>query len=119
MKLLTHIANLDELTRLKALFASKGVLIHVANENTARNFGTISAIADYTLFVVLEEQYTDAELLLENENHSVLNTVDIEAYEELVEQHKPAILSHMLQYALIGGIAILVVIYTIVWLLYR
>ena len=119
MKLLTQVSDLNELGRLKTLFETRGVLIHVANENTARNLGAISAVTTYALFVVLDEQYSDARMLLADENHVVENTVDIEAYAEHVEQNKSNVLSHMLKYAVIGGIVILSVIYTIVWLLYR
>ena len=119
MKLLTQISNLDELSSLKALFARNGVLIHVANENTARNFGMLPLLGNYAVFIVLEEQYSDAKMLLADENHIVANKVDIAAYEEHVEQNKSNVLNHMLKSAVIGGIVILAAIYTIVWLLYR
>ena len=119
MKLLTQASNLDELNRLKTLFALNGVLIHVANENTARNFGMLPIIGNYTLFVVLEEQYSDAKMLLVDENHVVVNTVDIDAYEKHVEQNKPDVLKHMLKVTVIAGVLIFSTFVAVVWLLDR
>jgi hypothetical protein len=119
MKLLTQAFNLEELSRLKNLFAQHGVLIHVANENTARNFSMMPWIGNYALFVVLEKQYSDAKMLLADKNHVVTSKVVLDAYEQHVEQNKAYVLGYILKYAVVGGIMLLSTMYAVVWLFYR
>lgn len=96
MILLTEVSSIEEYYRLKLLFANKGVLIHTANEDTARNFGVFHPVGKYAVFVLLEEQLEDAKQLLVNEDHCVANSVDIDAYQAHKKEHQNEISSRVL-----------------------
>jgi len=71
------ILYMSELQRLKLLFESNRILIHVGNENTARNYGMYHPSGSYALFTVFDGQYQDAKLLLNDERHLVKKPVDL------------------------------------------
>ena len=75
--------------RLRILFESKGIAIHIANEDSARNFGFILPPRKYEVFVVFEEQLEDALALLEDETHEVNNPIDLEDYQAYISEHQP------------------------------
>ncbi len=89
MKLLTEVADINELTRLRILFDSKGIAIHVANEDSARNLGFILPVRKYALFVVFDDQMQDALALLDDETHEVKKTVDLNEYYSYISKHQP------------------------------
>ena len=80
MKLLFKTSDQDEIEHVKMLFDSKGIPVFVGNEGTARNLGGMSPVGKYQLWVALNEHYEDAVALLENEDHEVLNPVDVQDY---------------------------------------
>lgn len=87
MKLLTELHDLAEQQRIKLLMESNGILIHIANEDTARNLGFLHPAGKYAIHVVYDEQYEDAVKLMNNENHVVKKPVDIEEYKKALQSN--------------------------------
>ena len=100
MILLTEISEIEEYFRIKSLFEMKGILIHTANEDTARNFGVFHPVGKYAIHVLFEQQLEDARALLLDENHVVETAVDPSLYYEHIEasnyQTKATILKALL-----------------------
>jgi len=88
MILLTEVANIEEFHRLRLLFESNGILIYSGNQESARNFGIFHPVGKYAIHVMLEEQFDDAQKLLFDDSHVVLNKVDINEYQQYFEQNK-------------------------------
>lgn len=86
MRLLTQIVDPNELIQIRILFESKGIPIFISNEDSARNFGLIYPARKYGIFVVYEDQYSDAAKLLKDETHVVSNPVDMDEYRTHLQQ---------------------------------
>jgi len=117
MKLLTEVTDLSELNRLRLLFEMSGVLIYVGNEDSARNFGFLHPVGKYAIHVVYDEQYQDALMLLQDENHIVENPIDVEAYKAHIEKNTSASVSQLMRKILLSGILFVMFAFAIVWLL--
>ena len=72
---------------MRLLFESKGVVMHIGNENTAGNYLSYHPAGKNALFVVYEAQYLDAESLLNDPNHVVKNPLDVAEYRSLLSQN--------------------------------
>ena len=110
MQLLTEVADLNELNHLRFLFESKGILIYIANEDSARNFSFFHPSGRYAIHVVFDEQFADAQKLLEDENHEVQHPVDVEAYQKHIEESEPAIRSILIKKALFLAVLLVLII---------
>ena len=85
MRLLTEVAEIEEYYRLRTLMEGKGIALHVANEDTARNFGVFHPVGKYAIHVLFEEQLEDARALLLNENHQVKNAMDVANFQQYID----------------------------------
>ena len=117
MKLLTEVYEISELNRLRLLFETSGVVIHVGNEDSARTFGFLHPVGKYAIYVVYDEQYKDALMLMENENHVVENPLDMDVYKKHLEENKAAALSLLLKKTIFTGVIIVLFVVGILWLL--
>ena len=117
MKLLTEVFDISELNRLRLLLETSGILIHVGNEDSARNFGFLHPVGKYAIHVVYDEQYSDALKLMENEDHVVENPVDVGAYKKHLEENNAAALSGLLKKIIFAGIIVAILVVGLVWLM--
>jgi hypothetical protein len=85
MKLLLQSIDKSEIDQVRILLDSKGIPTFIGNENTARNIGFITPARSYQLWLFVDEQERDAELLIENEEHQVSSPVDVEEYYQHIE----------------------------------
>lgn len=81
MILLTELDQIEEYYRIKSLFEMKGILLFTGNEDSARNFGFFHPVGKYAIHILYHEQLADAQALLENENHDVVNPMNVEQYQ--------------------------------------
>src|SRR5712664_2072688 len=87
MRLLVESRDSGELDRLKAKLDKKGIPVFISAEHS---FGKgIQAVPG--LWVCLNEQFNDAEAVLNNENHEVEAPVNVEEFYRLLkrEQREP------------------------------
>jgi hypothetical protein len=75
MRFLGNFHDPDERTRVRNLLESHGIPVF-------RQGGLSFGLSRHALFVCLNEQYSDALALLENESHEVRNPVNIEQFEK-------------------------------------
>lgn len=85
MKLLTEVMDLNELTRIRILFESNGIPVFIGNEDAARNMGFILVARKYDVYVLYDEQFHDAQRLLEDESHVVENQVNMDEHRRNME----------------------------------
>ena len=110
MILLTEVAEVEEYYRIKSLFEMKGIPIHTANEDTARNFGVFHPVGKYAIHVLFEEQFDDARALLLNENHEVETAIDLSGYQDHVEAHNYQTKATMLKVLLIPLFVLIMIV---------
>ncbi len=115
MKLLTETADINELNRIRILFESNGIPIHIVNEDSGRNFGLIMPARKYAILVVHEEQFSDAALLLEDDSHVVKNQIDMDAYRNNIEQLKPKAGKQMFKVIMLTGVTLLMILIGLAW----
>ena len=113
MKLLTEVADITEFHRLKLLLESRGILIHVGNEDSARNFGYFHPVGKYAIHVVYEEQFPDALKLMEDEDHIVESPLDIEKIHRDIHENQLAANSRLLK----ASIVTFIILAGILWIL--
>ncbi len=114
MKLITETIDPNELIQLRILFESKGIPIFVSNEDTARNFGFIYPARKYGIFVLYEEQYSDAVRLLEDDSHVVINTIDMDEHRAFMQNQESTSLNKLFKVIMITGIVLLVLFFVLV-----
>lgn len=86
MKLLFESTERDEIYSARILLESRGIPVFIGNEDSARNFGLLHPVRNYTFWVYIDEQFEDALALLGNVDHEVRKPVDIEQYSQSLEQ---------------------------------
>ncbi|VAW83068.1 hypothetical protein MNBD_GAMMA12-2873 [hydrothermal vent metagenome] len=62
------------------LLESRGIPILVSNEATARILCEASPVSQYGVWAVLNFQYKDAVILLDDDSYEVSNTIEMEDY---------------------------------------
>ena len=72
MKLLEQFYDENVASELAWKFREKGILTHVSSQNSHQLGSIKTGALKVGLWVVLEKQYTDAEMLHKNENHKVM-----------------------------------------------
>ena len=117
MKLLTEVFDISELNRLRLLLETSGVLIHIGNEDSARNFGFLHPVGKYAIHVVYDEQYNDALKLMEDENHVVENPLDVGVYKKHIEENSAEALSQLLKKTIFTGTIIALLVVCTIWFL--
>jgi hypothetical protein len=115
MILLAQVSEVAELQRLKLLFERNGILIHTANEHSARNYGMFHPSGKYALFVALEEQYQDAQLLLKDEHHRVKSPIDLKQITALEQSKKYAVMATLLKQITLIAVVLVSVIALTIW----
>jgi len=114
MILLTEIAEIEGYYRLRALLEMKGIVLHVGNENTARNFGVFHPVGRYAIHILFEEQYEDARALLFDENHQVQKPMQVNQFKQLQESNQQHLLWSLLKFlvfvlvAMLAGVSLMV-----------
>lgn len=98
MKLLTEVAETEEFYRLRSLLESNGIVLHVCNEDTARNFGVFHPVGRYAIYILFEDQFEDAKALTIDPNHNVRNLMDVEQFMKLKERDQQKVSMQMLMY---------------------
>ena len=106
MKFITEVSDMNEFMRLRLLLETSGILIHVGNEDTARNYSFFHPVGKYAIHVIYDEQYNDAMNLLEDESHVVEHPMDVDEYKQHIERAKSDSLSDLLKYTIITCIVI-------------
>lgn len=118
MKLITEVSGITELNSLRILFEGNGVLIHVGNEDTARNYTAFHPAGKYAIFSLLENQFRDAKMLMSDENHVVEFPVNIDDYKSHIERNKYNVLEQIRDNILLVGISALILVFGVAWILY-
>ena len=116
MKLLTEVSDITEFYRLKLLLESNGILIHVGNEDTARNFGFFHPVGKYAIHVVYEEQLDDAIKLMEDENHIVVSPLDIEEIKNEIQENQSAANTRLLNIVLKAAVVTIIAVACLLWM---
>lgn len=96
MKLIRETKDKNELDRFRRLLESRGIPVHVGEENQHYLGGHAMPFLRYRLHVMLDSQYDDALKLLEDENHEVADPVDMNAFREYEAQARPEVMNRML-----------------------
>ncbi len=117
MKLLFETTDVNELNALRILMESNGIVVHVGNEDSARNASIMSRLTKYAIFIVYEQQYPDALALLDNEEHVVEHTIDIEEYQRMQDEHKSAVLTKIFKTVMSITALLLIFCFGLVWLM--
>jgi len=115
MKFITEVSDINEFIRLKLLLEKNGVLIHIGNEDTARNYSFFHPVGKYAIHVIFDEQYNDAINLMEDENYVVEHPMDVDAYKQHIERAKDGSLSDLLLYAIVTCIVISILLVVFLW----
>lgn len=111
MKLLRETKDKSELDRIRVLLESRGIPVHVGDENQHHLGGHAMAFLRYRLHVVLDFQYEDALKLLEDENHEVAEPVDIEEFRNYQRASQPEVLNRILGWLVVAVIVCSVLLY--------
>lgn len=111
MKLLRETKDKNELDRIRTLLESRGVPVHVGEENQHHLGGHVMPFLRYRLHVVLDFQYDDALKLLEDENHEVAEPVDLEAFREYQQQAQPDVMNRMIGWLTVSVLIVSVLLY--------
>lgn len=117
MKLLTEVMDLNELTRIRILFESNGIPVFIGNEDAARNMGFILVARKYDVYVLYDEQFHDAQRLLEDESHVVENQVNMDEHWRNMELLKPSADNQLFKGVVIAGAVVMVLFVAFVWLM--
>ncbi len=89
MKLIYQSSDRYEIENSKLLLESRGIPVHISNEDSNRNLSYMSIAIKLGIWVVFDDQYNDAIALLKDDTHEVNNPRDIEEYySALNEVHK-------------------------------
>lgn len=117
MKLLTEVMDLNELTRIRILFESNGIPVFIGNEDAARNMGLILVARKYGVYVLYDEQFHDAQRLLEDESYVVENQIDMDEHRRNMELLKPDADSQLFKGVMVIGAVVMVLFLAFVWLM--
>jgi hypothetical protein len=117
MKLLTEVADIAEFHKLKLLMESNGILIHVGNEDSARNFGFFHPVGRYAIHVVYEEQFNDALKLMENEDHIVEFPLNIEEIQKDIQLNQLESHNRLFKIIIKVAIGFIILVSCISWIL--
>ena len=82
MILLTEVSGVEEFYRIKTLFESKGIAAYYGNQDSARNFGVFHPAGKYSIHLLINEQFEDAQQLLLDPNHTVQHPVELSEFNE-------------------------------------
>lgn len=115
MKLIRETKDKNELDRIRGLLESRGIPVHVGEENQHHLGGHAMPFLRYRLHVVLDSQYGDALKLLEDEDHEVADPVDIKAFRDYEEQIRPEVMNRMLGWM---GVIVLILL-LLLYLMYQ
>jgi hypothetical protein len=110
LKLIGYCYSHDETTRILSLFRSKGIPTYVKYA-----YGQ-SMSYKAAIFVCIDQQFSDAKLLLANQDHVVSDPVDVEEFEKLNASigHGP-----ILKWAIWVLVAVLILFALTVYVLWR
>ena len=97
MKLLFHTLNRSEVDSVRIRLESNGIPVFVSNDYSSTMLGPVFSAKPYSVWVVLENQHHDAEMLLKNPEHLVAEPVDVALfYKEMAGQRSNAYIKIML-----------------------
>lgn len=88
MLLLSRTFERMNVDRIRLLLESNGIPVFIGNESGVNNVSIAMHTLEYSIWVVIDEQFQDALALLENEDHEVKNPVDVENYYKELEINK-------------------------------
>lgn len=86
MKLLYESSDRYEIEGCKLLLESRGIPVHISNEDSNRNLSYMALAVKLGIWVVFEDQYNDAVALLNDDTHEVENPRSIEAYHSALNE---------------------------------
>ncbi|MDH5785110.1 MAG: DUF2007 domain-containing protein [Chromatiales bacterium] len=115
MKLLTEVIDVNELYSLRILLESNGIAFHVANEDSARNFGFVTPARKYAIFILYEEQYDDAMKLLENEDHIVTSSIDLDEHRRFMLEENDRTMSQIYKTVMYSFLVVVIIFGCFVW----
>lgn len=89
MKLLYQSSDRQDIEASRLLLESRGIPVHVSNEDTNRNLSYMSIAVQLGIWVIFDEQYNDAITLLGDDTHEVENPIDIDEFHSMLDKkHK-------------------------------
>ncbi|SEQ67776.1 Putative signal transducing protein [Amphritea atlantica] len=115
MKLLTEVIDVNELHSLRILLESNGIAFHVGNEDSARNFGFIYPARKYNIFILYEKQYDEAMKLLENEDHVVTASINLDQHRRFMVEEKTRSMNQIYKVVMYSFVVIVIIFACFVW----
>jgi hypothetical protein len=97
MHLLFETHDYAEIQSTKVILESRGIVVFIGNEASARSPIVAVSVQKFALYIVLENQIQDAISLLKNEDHNVTTGVDITEYYQTFAETQPDSLSLILK----------------------
>jgi hypothetical protein len=104
MRLLFEESDRNEVDRIRVLFESNGIPVHIGNEDTTRTFGALAAAQKYGIWILEHDQYDCAIELLKDESYEVKKPVDVQAYYQAIKEAYPNVYEFMYKKLLIPGL---------------
>lgn len=111
MELLRQHCAIQEAEHLAALLRSRGIVIFISNKQTHVTGSFTTGANSVSLWVVLKNQFDDAEALINNEEHNVttgLNENEFKILEKQVQNFKSSTLDGL--YHIVAGAVLIAVV---------
>ncbi|WP_428242703.1 hypothetical protein [Gynuella sp.] len=80
MKLIYQSSDKQAVEASRLLLESRGIPVHISNDDTNRNLSYMSVAVQVGIWVVFDDQYLDAVALLKDDAHDVANPRDVDEY---------------------------------------